>query len=163
MPELKRFERASVEISEDGLAELDQGRRNVFVPRPEIREVQLSYGLGSERPLIAGILGAALLVVGIWPIRNLYLVLTGGGVFQIETIGAAALIFLGLWLIHFAFRKRLHLSVRTANQRRKILFHGKVNQEDLAELLRAAEHDFGYPVQRSVSLEDLVRRGILLP
>ena len=160
MSERRRFERLSVEVSDEGLAEMDQGRRNVFVPREEIREIELSYGLGSERPLVGVIFGVILLLVGVWPLRTLYLVLTEGGTFYIETMTAAAFLCVGGWLIHFSLKKRLHFLVRTIKDKRKILFHGKIKQEDLMELLRAAEKDFGYLINRSVSFEDLLRQGI---
>jgi hypothetical protein len=156
-----RFESLSVEVSDEGLAEMDRGRRNVFVPRGEIREVELSYGLGSERPLAGVILGVVLLLMGAWPLRTLYLVLTEGGTFHIVTIMAVAFLCVGGWLIYFSLKKRLHFLVRTEKDRRKILFHGKIRQEDLMNLLRAAEKDFGYSIKRSVSLEDLLKRGIL--
>lgn len=161
MQNSRSFERYSVEVSDDGIAELDEGRRNVFVPRAEIREVQLSYGLGSERPLATTILGLVLLVVGLWPLGNLILVLARGGVFYVEAIAGVAFVALGVWLIRFALRKRLHLLVRTERQRRKLLFHGNVTQEGLVELLRAAERDFGYLITQSSSLEELSRRGVV--
>jgi hypothetical protein len=161
MPERRRFERLSVEVSDEGLAEMDRGRRNVFVPRGEIREVELSYGLGSERPLAGVIAGIILILVGFWPVRALYRVLTEGGTFPIEAIAAAAFLGVGCWLIYFSLKKRLHLLVRTERDKRKILFHGKMKREDLMELLRSAENDFGYSINRSVNLEDLLRNGFL--
>jgi hypothetical protein len=161
MSERRRFERLSVEVSDEGLAEMDRNRRNVFVPRDKILEVNLSYGLGSERPLVGVIFGIILLIVGLWPLRILYSVLTEGGTFYIETMAAAGFLLVGGWLIYFSLKKRLHFMIRTERDRRKILFHGKLSREDLMELLRAAENDFGYSIHRSVSLEDLLRQGIL--
>jgi hypothetical protein len=160
MSERRRFERLSVEVSDEGLAEMDRGRRNVFVPREEIREVELSYGLGSERPLAGIIVGVILLLVGIWPLMSLYSVLTEGGTFYVEMITPAAFLCVGGWLIYFSLKKRLHFLVRTERDRRKILFHGKIKHEDLMELLRAAEKDFGYSINRSASVEGLLRQGI---
>lgn len=161
MSERRRFERLSVEVSDEGLSEMDRGRRSVFVPREEIRGIELSYGLGSERPLAGVIVGVILLLVGIWPLMTLYSVLTEGGRFPVGMITPAAFLCVGGWLIYFSLKKRLHFLIRTERDRRKILFHGKIKQEDLMELLRAAEKDFGHSINRSASVEGLLRQGVI--
>jgi len=161
MAERNAVERASIQVSDDGLAELDQGRRNVFVRRGEIRQVALAYGLGAERPLLSGILAVLALLVGLWPVVSFLAFLNQGGVFQGETLYAVAFLALGGWLLYFSLRKRVHLRVRTEKTARKLLFHGPLREVDLQDLLRVAEQDYGYSIQREVDLAELRRRGLV--
>jgi hypothetical protein len=160
MTELERYERFSIEISQDGLAEMNQRRRNVFVPRAEITRVELAYGLGSERPVLVGVLGVVMLLVGAFPLYGLSIWWREGGVFPGYAIMICAFLFLGVWLLIFAFRRRLHLRVHTRRGPRKLLFHGKFHLDGLLELLQVAEQAYGFSIKNGLRDSDLRKIGL---
>ena len=151
----KSFQRFSIELSDEGIAELDEGRRNVFVARPDISDVELRYGLGSERPLVVAALGSILFAVGLSPLIFLYQVLVYGGRFHVWMIAASAFLLLGFWLLRQAFQRRLYLLVSTSREARKLLLHPPIDANGLSELLSSAEHEHGYVIRNTLSATDL--------
>src|ERR1051325_4652032 len=67
-PEQDRLRLGSVVFSGEGVAEMDQHKRVVFVPRDQVLGITLAYGSAAERPFLT--LGIALvtLVISLYPV-----------------------------------------------------------------------------------------------
>jgi hypothetical protein len=61
----ERLQYLSVELSDKGIAEVTDGRRDVFVPRQQIQRVELRRGIPAERPLLQVVFGIVCIVAGI--------------------------------------------------------------------------------------------------
>lgn len=142
----EKYQRFSIELAADGVSELDQTRRNVFIPRAEILEIHLRHGIAAERPVLTAILGVAAIAAGLWPLWWLFEVMRSGGRFRVEAIGGAAFLYLGWWLIRNTVRRRYYLAVRTPKEVRKLGLTGPVDLPGLNEMVEAARSRFGYSI-----------------
>src|SRR5437870_2246928 len=74
----------SVKAWDAGIGEMDRTRAVVFVPRAEVRSLELAYISGAERPLIAILLGVVVLAVSVSPVLYLLAVLAFGGQMDVK-------------------------------------------------------------------------------
>lgn len=139
-------ELASVRIGAQGLAEMDGPRRIHFIPRSEVRGLELVYASAAERPAITAILGVALLLIALFPFAFLMLAFTRGGSFEAAVFYLTGFSVPGGWLLWFAFKKRRVLLVHTARGTRKLAFHRSASPEDIARFIADAAPRFGYSV-----------------
>jgi hypothetical protein len=148
----------SVELSADGIAEWGDRRHVVFVPRDAIVGVELRRGIGGERPIVQVLFAVALIAGG--------LVLTGAlsvagqmprGAGRLAA-GGVLLLVLGGYVLWTAVRPKLFLLVRTRNDQRKLLFHGRVDLASLRAALDEAKLRFGYDVTWAVQIPEKATR-----
>jgi hypothetical protein len=145
----------SIKAWDAGIGEMDQGRAVVFVPRAEIRGLELAYAPGAERPLATIVLGVFVLAVSVIPIVYLLGVLFGGAALNIKIFLILGLAPLGLWLLRFAVKKRLILVVHTAKGRRKMVFQSSKDLDAIRDFVHQAGNRYGYSVELSDTLTGL--------
>jgi hypothetical protein len=136
----------SVKAWDAGIGEMDRTRAVVFVPRAEVRSLELAYISGAERPLIAILLGVVVLAVSVSPVLYLLAVLALGGQMDVKLFFILGFAPLGLWLFRFALRKRLVLVVHTAQDRRKMVFQGSSDLNAARDFVDRIGSRYGYPV-----------------
>ena len=145
MPEEQFVQLESVRVDADGAAEMDGVRKLVFVPRAEIERLELRHGSGAQRPIVTGVIGAALLVFSFVPLWMLINAFRGYGTFEVHTIAACGFFFLALWMLSLAVRKRWMIVVHTRNGgTRKLLFHDVKDRASIENFLSNARSRFGY-------------------
>ena len=139
-----------VEIGPDGIAELDDRGRVVFVPRENIRRVILRRGIAAERPWVHAIFGCLCFGVAI----GAWFILAGwnarGGMLPVEVISGLAMIPLGAGIFWSLFRSRYFLRVERADDARHMIFRGKVEPQYLRQFLSQAEATQSVVVEREV-------------
>lgn len=105
---LGRAEYLGVVLDQEGAAERDHDKIAVLVRRDELQGLRYEFGRRSERPVVQGLFGAAVLAAGLWVLRLFVLaVLQLGGVHQPTKITAIGFVFpiLGAWTLLGAFRR----------------------------------------------------------
>jgi hypothetical protein len=145
----------SIKAWDAGIGEMDRTRAVVFMPRAEIRRLELAYAPGAERPLVTLLLGVFVLAVSVTPILYLLAALAVRGVMNIKFFLILGLAPLGLWLLRFSLKKRLVLVVHTAKGRRKMVFQGSRDIDAIHDLLHQVSSRYGYPVELSDTLQGL--------
>lgn len=142
----------NVFMGTEGISELHGGSR-IFIPRQEIRKIELVHGYASERPRLQFIVGVAMLGAAIYMIAGIASFFAGdsGG----PVMGKAILMplfpgVLGIWMLLTALRKRTYLSVSTGKNARKIIFHGAVEVIALQDFLEEASRRYGYAVTSTI-------------
>src|ERR1051325_2511020 len=145
-PEQDRLRLGSVVFSGEGVAEMDQHKRVVFVPRDQVLGITLAYGSAAERPFLT--LGIALvtLVISLYPVVyaiNRYLTAT---VIQGEVLYLLAFLPLSAWLAWFAVKKRSILVVRTPRGSPKLMLGRVSGHAAIETFLSEAASRFGYHV-----------------
>ncbi|MDB5035616.1 MAG: hypothetical protein JWQ98_2857 [Chlorobi bacterium] len=134
---------ASVRVDEKGIMELDHGRRSVFVPRENVRSIELKQGSPAERPMVQLVLG---------------MIIFGGALYWLSGVVAwwntpwainyrflivpPPMLLLGSWLIYAALRKRYFLRICLDRGERKIVFRGDVDRDGLQEFMGATKRRF---------------------
>ena len=122
----------------------------VFVPKEQVRRIQIEFGSAAERPLIQGIAGLVLIGLGcvglpmiiqdgIWGLRwGLGFVVFGG---------------LGIWLSHETFKKTHYIRVigRNDSDTRKLVFRGAFQEAEFSEFIKNATQ-FGYSFEKRPNL-----------
>lgn len=134
--ESERLSYLNISFSDKGVAEYSGQRCVVFIPREGILKIENDIGSRSERPLIQGIAGSLLAVLGF---AGILMIMQGGwGLFRWE---AGFLVFggIGVWLIIEVLRQGHFLRVTGSKETRKLVFNGKVVPSDLQEFLKKAE------------------------
>ncbi len=145
-PEPTHRELASVRVSAQGLAEMDGPRRINFIPRSEVRGLELVHASAAERPAVTSLLGLALLLVALFPFAFLILIFVNGGFMDTSLFWFSGFGVPGGWLLWLAFKKRHVLLVRTSGGTRKLAFHSSASPEDIVRFITDAAPRFGYSV-----------------
>jgi hypothetical protein len=138
----------SLELGEEGVAEIGEDRRVVFVPRADITGLELRRGIAGERPVLQVVVGFALIALGLSMLGALQAVLEG---FLPRTSGriaggGAACIAVGAYILWTGLRPAHYLWVRSSRDARKVLILGRVDLGHLAEILAKAKLLYGYEV-----------------
>jgi hypothetical protein len=147
----------SVKAWDAGIGEMDRTRAVVFVPRAEVRSLELAYAPGAERPLVVILLGVLVLAVSLSPLLHLLSVLAWGGRLKVSLFYILGFAPLGLWLLRFALKKRLVLVVHTAKGRRKIVFQGSPDLDAARDFVHQISSRYSYPVELSNTLQGFGR------
>ena len=135
----------TVRFSADGVSEMDQHRTVIFVPRAEIRRIELEFGAGAERPLVLAGLGLVFLGVFVATTVTIILaVLRGGVTLPVEMITGIAFAIPAWWLLDLSFRRRWFIRVHTQSGARKLLFHKTRDPHQLQSFVDTARRRFGY-------------------
>lgn len=152
-----------VEISEDGISEVNGRGGGATIPRARIREIKLCYESKAKHPFSRYFLGYILLIFGIIgllvdflaSVGEVSLIAVGSGDFVIPLIPVAhwCMIGIGFWLLVGIFRARYLLSIRTDEGVRRIFFEKKVTAEEIQQFLRRAQFSFGYTIDVSILRE----------
>lgn len=138
------IELLNVRVSPNGIAEMDQGRALVFVPRSGIVHVELKHGSGAERPVLNCLIAVALLGVSALPLVMLFNALRGSGIFEAKFITAVAFVVPAVWLLDLTLRRRWFLSVQQRRGNRKILFARGADESQVRQFWLEVCNRFGY-------------------
>ena len=139
---------ACIQVDGEGIAELDDRGRAVFVPRDAICRVVLRYGRAAERPWLQVLFAAGCLAVAILTVCMFVGWYEHGGTISAKLIGGVAFGPLGLGVFWSLFRRRLFLRVETRNDARHLLFRGRIEPGEVRRFLEAAEASIGMPIER---------------
>ena len=144
----QRLSYLNIEISEKGLSEFSDGRRIVFVPKEQVRRIQIEFGSAAESPLIQGLAGLALIGLGC---IGLPMIINDIGTLR---WGLGFVVFggLGVWLFHETFKKTHYLRVIGHSDRdtRKLVFIGTFQEAEFSEFIKNATQ-FGYSFEKRLN------------
>lgn len=134
-----------VRIGSDGVAEMDQHRVAVFIPRDQVLRLELDYGSGAERPIVLLALGifcaalaVALMLVFVMAVAR------GGPRIPAALVTGFTFLIPGWRFIDLALRKRWFVRVHTDRGSRKLVFHTMRNQVEIEKFVSAAKSRCGY-------------------
>lgn len=146
-PTIKRLAHLNVEISERGISEFSGGKRIVFVPKEEIRKIEVRFGSRAERPFVQLI--GALLLLGIGFAGLLMTIDSGMRGFR---WGAGFLVFggFGIWFLHELFSKSHYFQVVCNNDKRKLVIRGKFEAVEFSKFIKDAA-ELGYNFENCLS------------
>ncbi|MFC1824846.1 hypothetical protein ACFL9T_19225 [Thermodesulfobacteriota bacterium] len=152
---MNKFRLSTVEISEKGIAELDEGRKTVFIKKDDIRGVVLKHGCIVQHPIIQMIFGVGILALGVLFIPLLLQVFeatspVGGGI-KFVALGLPVLL-IGFWLVRDVFKRRFYLNVETEKKCKKIVFNDPVTPVELMNLVEIAHIEYDYKIELNISL-----------
>ena len=111
----------TVRFCDEGVYELDGNQTMVFVPRNEIRDLQLVFATSAERQITVFIISIILLVISATPIVALINVFIFGGSFKIIFSLLLALSVPALFMLK-SLKKRYVLLVTKRTGKRKLVF-----------------------------------------
>jgi hypothetical protein len=142
----------SIRADERGLAEMDASAANprplVFVPRADIRSLEVTLASGAERPLVVATLGIVVMLVALFPFAFLAVILVYGGQMEAELFYMSVSGVVGAWLLWFAFKRRLVILVHTVRGRRKLVLSRSTEpaaaQDFVEQVCRAFGHTLGH-------------------
>jgi hypothetical protein len=140
----------SVEIGPEGVAELDDRGRVVFVAREKIRRVVLRKGIAAERPWVHVVFGCLCFGVAILAGVIVARWSSQGGTLYAETMSGFAMVPLGIGIFWALFRSRHFLRVESACDARHMIFRGRIEPQDLRQFLAQAEATQGIVIEREV-------------
>ena len=139
---------ASIQFSDDAVAEMDQHRRVTVVSRNQISHLQLARVSAAERPIVALLLGIAIIVGSLYPVYRLLGAFSGPGrvTIHVDLLVATSFSLLGVWLIVFALRKRFVLIATTAAGTRKLVFASTATEAEIRQFITEVSSKHGYTV-----------------
>jgi hypothetical protein len=123
-------------------------RPRSVVPRAEIEHLRVRHGFLARHPFFLGILGLALVGLGIVLPLNAVILFIRERVIEGHQLLCFVWLVLGVPALYGAFRRGYTLDVQTADGLRRLEFHGGVRPPELEEFLRQAEEVFGYVVEK---------------
>ena len=135
----------SVEISPNGIFELDNSQRIVSAPRESIVMVELCKAVDSQRPLIQLIVGIGFFLIGVNACRGVLHWFIYGGTLYIDV--ALVLIIgipIGAWLIYGAIRKKVLLLITMKKGKKRVVFKGKYDIETARNFVSTLCKKYGY-------------------
>ena len=154
MPEnIEGIRYLNIKITENSLKEIGCPS----VPKDIIKNITLEYGKISERPIWQLNTGIIIALIGLYPVwRLINFYMYGGKFFFIEATIFTFFI-VGLGLIYYSFKKGFYLSAETNLGKKRFVFSGKADIDQLESFLSKAK-SLGYNVDRnSITIEtDLV-------
>jgi hypothetical protein len=106
----------------NGLQEFDGSRLMAAVTREEIRSIRFQHGTLAPHPIIQSILGAALSVVGFYPLKHLIHWARHGGTFFEGEAWFVVFLVIGLYLLWTAFRRGYYLLVESTQGKKRFVF-----------------------------------------
>jgi hypothetical protein len=135
---------ANLRATGDEIVELADGRAVVSIRIADVRKVALVLGTTAERPILQGIAGSALLLVGAVGLVNVSRALLAGIVTPLSTvlITSGVLISLGIaggLLLARLMNRGLYLAIETAHGRRKLAFSREATEERATDFVRRLE------------------------
>jgi hypothetical protein len=153
---------ASVDISTNGISQLDGKKTINTIPREGIVRITLSHDSCSRHPFLRFLVGFVMIAMGIVLGIGAFL-LDLGGIYPVETeyvsfgipvapLVIVSLIWAGGWLLAGMLRGRYNLLIHTPNGIRKIFFTDSADIRDIRQFLRRAQTELGYEID--VSLMD---------
>jgi hypothetical protein len=135
----------SVRIGRSGVAEMDQGRAVIFLPRSDILRIELVFGSGAERPFIVAALGLVFAAVAVGSVVTAVLALLRCGArIPVALFSGVAFFVPAWWLINLGVRKQWYLRVHTRKGSRKLLFQTLSNELEIRKFVETARNRFGY-------------------
>lgn len=143
-PDFEQLDR--VRISAAGVAEMDEHRYAIAIPRAEVLGIELSFGSAAERPIISAILGVSFACVATFLAALIVLAIRDGHVAVPKAAIAGVAFYLpAWWLLDLALRRRFFLRVQTPSGSRKLVFHDRHDAAEVERFVTAARLRFGYP------------------
>jgi hypothetical protein len=141
----------NVAVSEKGLAEFSGNRRIVFIPKDQVRNVEIKFGPQAERPIVQAIVAIALTGLGVVGLS----MLAADGLLAIRwSLGFLVFGGLGVWLLHEASKTGYYLLVICPNDTRKLVFKGVIQMAELLEFTKNAAQ-FGYDFRDCLNGKDV--------
>jgi hypothetical protein len=135
-----------IELSDEGVAEMDGARRAVFLPRAEVRSIALRHGFTAERQLPMLLLAAALVAVAAYACL-FSLALIGGGSGATSMMAVPVLLVpIAAYVAFLALRRGYFLEVHTTRERRKLAVGVGAARVELEGFLAQAKERMGWEV-----------------
>lgn len=148
----RRAEYLGVVLDQEGVAEWEDGRRAVFVRRDELRGLRHEIGWRSERPILQGLFGAAVLTAGLYVlVLVVSAFLRHGGFPRPRSLAAVGVTFpiLGAWALFGAFRRGHFLRAALVHGgSRKFLLQGRFDPTEFDAFVTRAR-GIGYSIETS--------------
>lgn len=138
----------SIQVTRDGISELDGNRQVIFIPREQILRLEIKVGTGTQRPFLQLAVAVILILVAAgFAIHVWSWWVSAAWTIDTATIAAPPLLLLtSAWLIYDALKKRSILEIRTAKGNRKLLFGGSPEAAKLAAFVAQVSKNFPYTI-----------------
>lgn len=136
----------NIVISPNGMAEAHGRKVVIFVPAVDIESVTLKFGRPEHRPLLSIIIGAILVLVGIFGLIDFFF----GKKANRYVLGLVAFGIIGGSLIFDAFKQRYFLEIKTKKDSRRLVFSKEAARSDIADLCNKARTVYQYQITDAV-------------
>jgi hypothetical protein len=143
------------------VSELDGKQTSKTIQKNEIESISLEYGICSERTVLQIIFCTFVILLGFY----LGLIPTGKFIYDIYSHtgvegshssykGLILILFPLLFILPFGIysllttvRKRYYLSVKTKNDKRKIVFYDTMQDHEITFFIHSAKEKYGYAIE----------------
>lgn len=137
-----------IQFSRKGIAQVDSGKKLLFISKEQIRQIKLRDGTQAERPVFQVIVSIVVVLLGMLPLPHLISwFLTGGNAKDFEFL-MLLLIPMGLWLAYEGVKQGLYFEIVMDHDTRKISFQ-KYPQEFLLKQMIEQAKKMGYVIDVS--------------
>lgn len=155
---------STIQVSKEDVCQFDGNKPILKVPRKQIREIALAYGMPAKHPVVRVSISLVLISLGASPgfIPLMSIVLgeyiTFYSLLDILAF-AVPLMLIGLWPLPAIFQKRYYLLIRTVTGRKKLVFKERPSKSSLCQFLMKAEQEFGYKIKWSFGIFKINRKA----
>lgn len=130
------------------------GRRAVLrIPLNSVQELELRYGYAAERPVLRGIMGLVLGVVGLLATWSTLRTWANHHALSIVGLALSLLFVPGAWLLIALTSKRVYLAVKSKREVRKLVFSNDPTRVGLSSFVRAVRRVTGVHIKTHRSIE----------
>ena len=134
-------------VSERGVFEVQSGKQIDGLARPDIAQIRITYSSAAHRPILEGVVGTVLAVLGIWGVLLCFQSLKGFRYY------AALLVMgiLGVAMLWDVLKRRYVLLVTARDGHvRKLSFSVAAYPADIEVFLQKVRQTFGLEIQSDV-------------
>jgi hypothetical protein len=135
-----------VKIDGQAISEMDGRRIVAVVPLSEVVSMKVVLGSDVKHPALLLLLGAVLVVLGLYPFLNLFNWLVQGGVLFTGQVWLVVWLFLGVYAFYEVLKKVPIVLIETKGGTRKFAFRGKVEPQELQEFIQRVKAEFGHTI-----------------
>jgi hypothetical protein len=162
--EIDAIRLSSVEITPDRVSECDGKQTTKTIQKNEIISISLNYGTQSERTVLEVLFSIFMILMGLY----LGLIPTGKFIYDIYSHtgvegryssykGLILILFPLLFILPFGIysllrtvQKRYYLSIKTKNDKRKIVFNDAIPAQEVTFFIHTAKEKYGYVIESNV-------------
>ncbi len=146
------IECSTVKITHDGIAETEEENNVIFVPRDQIKTIELHYGCGAQRPMTQTILGFMLIIIPLYilipPAYEVFSNLQeSSNQFNVRVlfiiIMPLTFVLFGVWMLLEVLKKNYYLLVEMNTENKKVIFKNKPSKIELSNFINLAQQKYG--------------------
>lgn len=149
-PEENFIEYQSVILSISGITEKASILAPLHFKKDEIKKIEVKKDFVAEGPIAAIVFGLIILMGCIAVYMDIIAKFKFGGTIYIETFLSIVFLPIGVWLIIYGLKRKPLLLVHTKSGKRKIVFKGQIEANELSIFIQRAKRELGYDIITNV-------------